>query len=532
MGLKPQSGERWAFGDFVIDTKAAQLLRQGCAIDLRPKSFEVLCRLVENAEQVLSRDDLAAVWQGRVATDESIAQCISDIRRALSDADQRMLQTVPRRGYVLKVPVRMQMPMPMQMQINAAPPQLSPTQPQAPAVVAGRPSIVVMPFTNISEGARLDMLARGFTEDVITGLARYPQLFVIGRESALAFSESASDARAMGQAAGVRFVLQGSLRWSPGQIRITAKLVQAENGAVVWADRFDGAEDQFFTFQDEIVARIVAALVESVDRQSHQHARHGGTESLSAYELFLQGRELRRTATPANFPQAELLLERAVALDPDFAPAHGELAYLQHYYMGLHTGTLGRAEKLELGLRHARRAYELAPDLPFASLVLGNLHMRAHDLAAAERWSRSAIRLGPGDAENYAGLANVLSFAGRSEEAVDLMHTANRYDPIVPPFHEHYLARALAWTGRFEQALPVAQSCIGRAPGFWPCKLVLVVILAHLGRSSEAATALAEMRQQCGFGAPQDYLDRGDTVPGPEFERMREGLRLAGLVDG
>ena len=526
MNSESPASTRLIFGDFVIDTKSAQLLRHDRAIDLRPKSFDVLCRLVENAEQVVSRDELATVWQGRVATDESIAQCISDIRRALSDTDQRLLQTVPRRGYVLKLPLQ---PAP-----RAAPSQLPTpehTPVQALTIVAGRPSIVVMPFTNISgEGARLDLLARGFTEDVTTGLARYPQLFVIGRESAASFGEGAADASAAGRAAGVNFGLQGSLRWSPGQIRVAAKLVQADSGAVVWADRFDGADGQFFAFQDEIVARIVAALVESVDRQSHQHARHSGTDSLSAYELFLQGRDLRRSAMPANFPQAQSLLERAVALDPDFAPAHGELAYLQHFSMGLRLGTLGRAEKLELGLRHARRAYELAPDLPFASLVLGNLHMRAHDFVAAERWSRRAVRLGPGDAENYAGLANVLSFAGRSEEAVELMRTANRYDPIVPPFHAFYLARALAWTGRFEEALPLAQSCIRRAPGFWVCRMVLVVTLAHLGRSADAAAALAEWRQQCGFSAPQDYLDRGDTVPGPEFDRMREGLGLAGLT--
>lgn len=522
---------RLIFGDFVIDTQAAQLLRQGRAVELRPKSFEMLCLLAQNAERVLTRDELAAaLWHGRVATDESIAQCISDIRRALGDADQRLLQTVPRRGYTLKVPVRVQLhahPV-----TPAAPAVLGQALQRAAAAMTERPSIVVLPFANISEGARLDMLARGFTEDVTTGLARYPQLFVIGRESALAFGEAARDARAIGHAAGVRFVVQGSLRWNSGQVRITAKLVQAEDEAVVWADHFDGADDQLFTFQDEIVGRIVAALVDSVDRQSQRRLRYSGTDSLSAYELFLQGRELRRTIVPAHFPAAESLLERATALDPDFAPAHAELAFVQYYAINLRSGTGSRAEKLERGLRHARRAYELAPDLPFASLVLGNLHIRAGDFAEGERWSRRAIRLGPGDAENYAGLANVLSFAGRSEEAIELMHTANRYNPIRPPLHEFYLARALALAGRFEEALPLAHSCMGRAPGFWPCKFMLVVVLAHLGRITEAAAALAEWRQQCGAGAPQEHLRRGDWLPGPEFDRLREGLRLAGLADG
>ena len=126
----------------------------------------------------------------------------------------------------------------------------------------------------------------------------------------------------------------------------------------------------------------------------------------------------------------------------------------------------------------------------------------------------------------------MLSFAGRSEEAIELMHTANRYNPIRPPLHEFYLARALAWTGRFDLALPLAQSCLGRAPGFWPCNMVLAVVLAHLGRTVEAATVLGEWQRQCGSGAPRAHLDHGDTVPGPEFDRMRDGLRLAGLADG
>jgi adenylate cyclase len=523
MSLKSPSGGRLIFGDFVIDAEGAQLLRQDRAIELRPKSFEVLRLLAANAERVVSREELAAVWRGRVATDESIAQCISDVRRALEDANQRLLQTVPRRGYVLKVPVH---------QAPAA--ALAPLR--AAGVDTDRPSIVVLPFANIvniGEEARLDMLARGFSEDITAGLAHYAQLFVIGRESAMAFGDGARDARAIGHAAGVRFVVQGSLRWSVGQVRISAKLIQAEDEAVIWADHFDGADDEFFTFQDEIVARIVAALVESVDRQSHRRARHSGTDSLSAYELFLQGRELRRTIVPANFPQAELLLERATALDPDFAPAYGELAWLQHYYLGTRSGTRSRAEQLERGMQMARRAYELAPDLPFASLVLGSLHMRARNFAEAERWSRRAIRLGPGDAENYAGLANVLSFlADRSEEAIELMHIANRHNPIRPPLHEHYLARALAWVGRYEQALPIVQSCLSRAPGFWPCTQVLVVVLAHLGRITEAAAALSDWQRQCGIEAPRIYLDQHEKLPGPEFDRLRDGLRLAGLADG
>lgn len=112
------------------------------------------------------------------------------------------------------------------------------------------------------------------------------------------------------------------------------------------------------------------------------------------------------------------------------------------------------------------------------------------------------------------------------------MHTANRYDPIRPPFHAFYLARALAWTGRFEEALPLARSCMDRTPGFWPCAAVLIVALAHLGRIAEAASVVSQWQEACGDIAPLAYMQGHDAQPGVEMNRMREGFRLAGLAEG
>ena len=123
------------------------------------------------------------------------------------------------------------------------------------------------------------------------------------------------------------------------------------------------------------------------------------------------------------------------------------------------------------------------------------------------------------------------TFGGHLEEAIDLMHIAIRYNPIRPPLHEYYLARALAWTGRFEEALPIAKSCIGRTPSFWPCIMVLVVVLAHPGRITEAAAALADWQRASGTSTLQDWWAHHVMLPSPEFDRVREGLRLAGLAE-
>ena len=505
----------YRFEHFELIPAHRQVIANGQPVPLGGRAYDLLLALIENRDRVVSKQELLSrVWGNQIVEENNLTVQIAALRKAIGVG---AIATVSGRGYrFTETGSTGHTPMPG---IGGG-----------PGARPERPSIVVRPFVNISEDARLGILTRGFTEDITTGLARYAQLFVLGRESALAFNEGARDARTVGHAAGVSFVVEGSLRWLRGRLRISAKLIQTEDEAVIWAEQYDGSDDQLFAFQDEIVGRIVAALVESVDRQSHRRSRQNTTENLTAYELFLQGRELRRTHTPAHFPAAELMLERATALDPDFAPAHAELAFLQHFYIGMRVATRSRAELLALGFRHARRAYSLAPDLPFASLAMGALCLRAHDHAEADRWSRRAVRLGPGDAESHIALANVLQFSGRSGEALESIEIADRINPVRPPMHEFNLARALAWTGRFEPALPVAQSCLARAPGFWPCAMVLAVTLGHLGRITEAADVLSAWRAQCGFNAPQEYLDHGETIAGPEFDRMREGLRLAGLA--
>lgn len=204
MSLKSPSGGRLTSGDFVIDTQAAQLLRQDRAIELTPKSFEVLCLLAENAERVLARDELAAAWRGRSCGHRRVHRPVHPrhppglVRHRPAPAADRAPARLCTEGTGASGAGR--------------------RSPGGGARGAGgdrpviHPSIVVLPFANISEGARLDMLARGFSEDITAGLAHYAQLFVIGRESAVAFGEGARDARAIGHAAGVRFVVQGSLR--------------------------------------------------------------------------------------------------------------------------------------------------------------------------------------------------------------------------------------------------------------------------------------------------------------------------------
>ena len=445
------------FADFTLDIERASLFRDGRKVDLRPKSFDLLRHLAKNPNRLISKDELVkVVWQGRIATDESLARCISDVRAALDDGEQRLIETVPRRGYIFKEQTR-------RAQRTRANPVDEPAVVSTPssgeyallpgrsgggpdafawfrqqlnhrhrvglllcvgALIAlsvwftilrhqpglelpARPSVVVLPFSNQTDERQWDYFATGFSEDIATGLSRYSQLFVISRESAAAYRASEPDTRLISSKLGVRYVLRGSLRRTSEHVRITAQLIDGVSGKYLWSEVFDKPVTDVFAIQDEIVGRLVATLVATVDRTAIERTRHKHPQSLGAYELYLQGRELGRTATRSNLILAEKLFENAIALDPDFAPAHAELAFVQYVFISTNVDPARRGEFLQKGLASARTALAISPSLPFANLALGDLLLRAHDVVEAEKWARRAVELGPGDADNYLGLANI-----------------------------------------------------------------------------------------------------------------------------
>lgn len=265
-------------------------------------------------------------WPNAIVTDESLARCISDVRHALGDEQQIIIKTIPRRGYRFAATVKR---LPTD---GATEPQLAASR--APYPTGGlaitrhfdlplpdRPSIAVLPFTNMSGDPEQDYLADGIVEDVTTALSRFRSLFVIARNSAFTYKGRAVDIKQVGRELGVRYVVEGSVRKSGDKVRITGQLIQAETGVHVWADRYHGDLGDIFALQDEMTASIVGALVPNIQKAEIERARSKPPESLDAYDLYLRGLGAFFVWTPEGTDRAQQFFEKTLSLDPDFIPA-------------------------------------------------------------------------------------------------------------------------------------------------------------------------------------------------------------------
>ena len=395
---------------------------------------------------------------------------------------------------------------------------------------SGKPSVAVLPFENLSGDPDQQYFADGLTEDILTALTRFNQLMVIARNSTFVYKGRSVSIADVGRDLNVRYVLEGSLRRSGERVRVTAQLIEAATSAHLWAERYDRTFTDIFALQDEITERIVTTLVSNIERTIIEQARRKPPYSLGAYELLLQGREQRNTSQYEGMLAAEASFEQAVALDPGFALAYAEIAYIQYVYVTWRVKPEQRDAALSKGFANALRALALEASLPLANRVLGNLHLRAREHADAVTWAQRAVALNPGEAESYAWLANVLSYVGRSSEALEQLAHARRLDPLHPPLWDFYIGRALLHLGRYEEAVASFDICARRGLSFhW--RLYMTAAFAQLGRQDEARVILqdpAATRTYASIGEIRRFESYLDSI---ESDRFIAGLRVAGLPE-
>jgi len=397
----------------------------------------------------------------------------------------------------------------------------------APAVPQ-KPSIAVLPFTNMSGDAEQEYFSDGMTEDLITDLSKVSALFVIARNSSFAYKGRAVKVQEIGRDLGVRFVLEGSIRKSGNRVRIAAQLIDAESGGHLWAERFDRDLTDIFATQDEVVEKIVRALAVTLTHGEEKRLRRRGTENVAAYEAVLRARELLGGATRETVAQARAMYRRAIELDPTYAVPHAGLAAtgVSNYVSDWADDPDAELDQAE---RWARRALELDDSEPFAHMALGHVMLwrRDHDGALAE--FRSMIALDPNFAQGYAATGLALMYAGRAAEALEPFALAMRLDPHYPSIVLHYVAQANFSLGNYGTAAKQLTQRIARTPGTDSSRMMLAACYGHLGRAEEARAIWAElMKVNPEFSLAQrervlPYKDPRD------FARIAEGLAKAGL---
>ena len=528
------------FQFFALDLERLSVHAPSGQVDLRPKSFEVLRYLAEHAGRVVTKDEvIKAIWPDVTVTDDSLARCISDVRRALGDERQRIIKTIPRRGYLFDVPVS-----PADATEDATDEDL-PTKPSSRAGLDPRPetafslpdkpSIAVLPFVSLSADPGQEYFADGITEDIITGLSKLRNLFVIARTSTLAYKGHALDLKQVARDLGVRFIVEGTVRMAGKHMRTTARLIDAEVGNQVWGERFDRPIEDLFKVQDEITDSIVTAVEPEISAAERARARRKLPEHLGAWELYQRGmwHLLRRICD--DLSAAYDMFHRAASLDQTFATAHAGVA-ICCFHLITHGFTEGHSELLSELFDMAARAVALDLKEPLAHTALGLAFMerREHSQAIAEH--QTAVSLSPNSSYGRYGFGYALLRADLLEEALEQFDSALRLSPRDPGLWSYLTLKAstLYQLRRYQDAANCARDAARYpiADLVWPC-VHLSAALGQLGRESEATAAVDDLRRRRpGLTISQFRLwVHNFGRPPAALEHVIDGLRRAGLPE-
>ena len=498
---------RYRFDRFTLDLSRGALLgAHGAEIALRPKSFALLRLLVENAGRVVDRDRImAAVWPDVVVTDESITQCVRDIRKALGDDGSRLLRTLPKRGYLLAVEVTAPTVPAAGMRVDrwvAASLAAVAIVGLAGAIWWFRPdepreraAIAVLPFENLGGDAATGRFADGITEDVITDLARFRDLDVIARNSTEAYRGKPTDVRRIGKDLNVGYVLAGSIQRQDQRLRVTAQLVAAGTGADIWSDRWDRPAEDLFAVQSEIAETVAARLgggtsYAAITASEAQRAKLRPPASLSAYEHYLIAAEAHANPTEPLLRNGLKHADLAIALDRNFARAYTVRGWL-HWFLMDFDGDLPTA--LARSGADFHKALALDPLDAEAHAAVGFwLSLQRDRLADAAAEIHKALAISPSHIHVLAAAATTLPYAGDPDGALAAAERAVRLDPQMPPAVMRGVHDGFFFARAFDRTIQLIERMPSETRNFYD-QFALAASYAFLGRAQEAETAKAAM---------------------------------------
>jgi adenylate cyclase len=508
-------------------------LWRGCLIDpderhveLRPKSFEVLRHLVENAGRLVTKEELiSSVWRQAVVSDESVSHCIGEARAAIADRDHTAIKTVPRRGYLFTAAVSRQP--------AREPRSFGPHAPAASEASRARPSIAVLAFSNMSGNPAHDHVSDGITDDIITELSRFAELFVIARNSSFQYKDKAVDVRTIGRQLGVRYILEGSVRLSADRIRIAVQLVDAETGVHRWAERYDRVLNDVFAVQARVARNVATLLAAHIRKVETERTLRKASTSWQAYDLHLCAAHaltsFLTTHRVADLWTARGFAERAISRDEHHARAY---ALMSSTYVidWLNTFSADSSAALERARELASRAVELDATLPQARAQLANVlgWQGQHEAALAE--FERAMELNPNFADwRY---ANALTMAGEARRAIEVSRAYMRTDPFAPTTASAWLGGAYYLIGDYTRARTILGDCVARMPNARFAHAFLAATYAQLGELDRARAEVAEvLRIEPKFTLEgMSRVTRGFKCRA-DADHYRQGLLKAGMPD-
>jgi len=394
-----------------------------------------------------------------------------------------------------------------------------------------KPSIAVLPFQNMSGDQEQEYFADGIVEDIITELSRARWLFVIARNSSFTYKGRAVDVKQVGRELGVRYVLEGSVRKAGSRVRITGQLIDVSTGAHLWADRFDGQLEDVFDLQDQVTASVVAAIAPKLEQAEIERAKRKPTESLDAYDYFLRGMAAFHTYRKEGNEEALAMFAKARELDPDYATPYGMAARCYGQRMGFGWMADAASERAE-ALRLARIAANIGRDDAVALTGAGFVLVFFGEPMEGEAVLERALAVDPNHATAWHMSALAQAYVGRPDTAVERARRAIRLSPQDPQMFamQSVLALGHFLIGHYDDALAAADAA-HRERHFLLGAVVLAASNASLGRQPDAEKAVEAVLQINPSLRLSKIRDVFDFKRPEDVERIREGLKTAGLPD-
>lgn len=520
----------YRFGDCELDVGLHELRFGGERRGVEPQAFDLLIYLIENRDRMVGRDELIEhIWQGRIVSDASLSTAVKQARQAIGDSGQTQtyIRTVPRRGFrfvgELADGAAAHDGKPAGTKSDEDEPASSPrrtrknhtviatsllvlialggiwwwqpwTKFSSDEEIIGKPSIAVLPFTNFSNDEKQEFFADGMTDALITRLSKVNGLRVISRNSVFTYKGKNAKIEQIAKDLGVRYVLESSVQRAGGTVRINSQLIDTEHDGHLWAEIFDRNMDDIFALQDEVTAKIIAALKIELTPSELEKLAQLPTDNLQAYDYYLKARKAHFTYWANGLRSALALYKKATVLDPNFADAFagqaaaaGFVAQYNLYQVMMPAGAILLAKKA------IANALEVAPNngaaLGAKSYILKILGHHSEAIATA----RQAVNANPNNTTLRIALAEALTTAGKVGAGLTEIELALQMNPK-PRNYDGYMTGWVYFMNRqYERALEFHHAVVERNPKYWQAHNGIIVASAQLDQLEEARK-LADIR--------------------------------------
>ena len=540
-------------------------------VRLEPRAMEVLVYLASRPGDVVTRAELEeTVWRGGLVGYDAVTNTVIKLRKALGDnaRNPSFIATVPKRGYQLIAPVRREpvkeggQPPPEDIaEANRTSPgkrmsdrarvglmittlvvaaalvwavlnNIGPT-PREPNITppAGQPpSILVLPFENLSDDPDQERFSDGITEDIITDLSRLSHLRVMGNNTAFSYKGRQVQPQQVGTELDVDFVLEGSIRRHDQTIRINSQLVDARSGFQKWAQRYDRQLAEVFAVQDEVTNSIVEALAIQLETTEKENLAHRPTNNLEAYQLFLEGQQQAGTSTRENNERAQNSYRAAIAADPDYGRAYSALAYTLafNFRRGWNDAPM---HTIDRALALARKAVELDSSVPQTYWSLGYVHLMRREFELAQEAVARSLQVAPNFADSYGLLALIKNSLGEAQAAIELVEKGMRLNPYYTWDYPYNLGRAYYTLGQTEQAITALEAAKARNPSAVPIRLHLAATYVRAGRLEDAEWEVEEIQSISPNETLAHVAKTHPTRDAQALQKLLDELRQAGLPE-